>query len=247
MTFQHPFKNLPILLLLAAVAAIAQPKASTANLQIPSALKAKFDAMGTRFSTKGNERAILTGTMSRPGLPSVGAVISYEIPRQFRYQEASKALVHDGEREVGPGSLSDADGGLMESLLEDSMDGLLYTMDRAQLFRPLMNRARLDDGKAANYSGPYVDIYEIALPIPSRGNLLRRKHFYFDSKTLLLDRVVYYSGNVRVETRFQDWRVVNGSPTPGTISRSENGVNKFSFSSQQVSIGAAQVDRTFQP
>ncbi len=67
MTFQHPFRNLPILLVLGAVAAVAQPKASTANLQIPSALKAKFDAMGTRFSTKGNERAIALDARGGPG------------------------------------------------------------------------------------------------------------------------------------------------------------------------------------
>ena len=203
--------------------------------------------MGDRFSSKGNERTVLTGTMLRAGSAPVPAVISYEIPRQIRYEEASKLLIHDGVRVVGQGSLPGADAAVLESLLEDSMDGLLYTLPRAQLFRPLMYRARLDDGKASSYPGPYDDIYEIALPILSLGNTVRRKHFYIDSKTHLLDRVVYYTGIVRIETRFQKWYLVSGSPIPGSISRSENGVHQFTFTPVQVTIGPAQTDRAFVP
>jgi hypothetical protein len=229
------------------ITAEAQVRQVNVQLNVPQALKAKAKAMGTRFAARGNERTIMVGTMSRPGSAPVAAVVSYEIPRQIRYEEAGRVLVHDGERGTGQGSLADADAVVLESLLEDSMDGLLYTMPRAQLFRPLLYRARLDDGKALNYTGPYVDIYEIALPILSLGNTVRRKHFYFDSRTHLLDRVVYFTGKVRVETRFQNWRLVSGSQIPGTVSRFEDGIVKFTFTPGQVSIGPAQADRTFLP
>ena len=235
---------LPVVALLTAQ---GQVKQVNVELNVPHALKAKADAMGPRFSTRGNERTVIAGTMTRPGSASVNAVVSYEIPRQMRYEEPGKSLIHDGQRGVGQGPLADSDASVLESLLEDSMDGLLYTMPKAQLFRPLMNRARLDDGKAPNYIGPYVDIYEIALPVLSLGNTVRRKHFYFDSKTHLLDRVVYFIGLVRVETRFQNWRLVSGSPIPGTVSRSENGLNKFTFTPAQINIGPAQADRAFLP
>ena len=230
-----------------------QPQVKEVNAQqnIPLALKAKAEAMGKRFAVRGNERTVMTGTMTRAGAGPVAAVVTYEIPRQIRYQEPHRAVTHDGERPAGPGAgqgaLAEADENVLESLLEDAMDGLLYTLPKAQLFRPLVYRARLDDGKASNYAGPYVDVYEIALPILTKNSTPRRKHFYFDSKTHLLDRVVYFTNSVRVETRFQNWRLVDGSQIPGSVSRVEGGVTKFTFTPAQVSIGPAQNDRAFLP
>lgn len=74
------------------------------------------------------------------------------------------------------------------------MDALIYTVADAKLFRLLMNRARLDDGSASKYSGRYVDIYQLILPVPSLGSVFRTKNFYFDSETGLLDRVTYRGG-----------------------------------------------------
>ena len=41
---------------------------------------------------------------------------------------------------------------VIETAFEDSIDGLLFKMGKVEHFRNLMNRGRLDDGKAPNYT-----------------------------------------------------------------------------------------------
>ena len=191
--------------------AMAQGHAPVSAVPVPGALKSKVSALGDRF-VKGNERLVLSGSITRPGAAATPVSLVYQMPGKIRYQEGTTTLVFDGTQAKGSQSLSTADQDLLESLLDDSMEGLVYSVPRAMLFRPLMYRARLDDGKSKGYSGPYVDIYEIILPVASqRATVRRQKHFYFDSTTELLARVVYLSGadgSVRVETHFQNWQMV---------------------------------------
>jgi hypothetical protein len=188
--------------------------------------------------------------MARGKSASVRFSAVLEIPRKIRYQEDnSKTIVWDGTKTKASAQVSDSDEDLLESLFEDSMDGMVYTISQAKLFRPLMYRARLDDGKSKSYAGPYVDIFEIILPVPSKAAAtVRQKHFYFNSQTELLDRVLYLSGpkgSVRVETRFQNWRLVNKTWVPGSITRAENGVDLLTFTVIGAEVGASQQDQTF--
>lgn len=244
---------LPIIVLapLAWQAAIAQQAKRASNvLLVPTELKSKAAALGGRFA-KGKERITLAGTISRPRSAPVRFSAVFELPRKVRYQEENaKTVIFDGEKTKSSGQLAKGDTDLLESLFEDSMDGMLYALAEARFFRPLMYRARLDNGRSQGYTGPYFDIYELVLPVVSHGpSTVRRKHFYFNSQTELLDRVLYLSdgpiGGVRVETRFGGWRLVNDTWVPGIVTRAEEGVEQFSLSILTADVGTAKQDLAF--
>jgi hypothetical protein len=216
---------------------------------VPSGLQRNVKALGKRYS-KGYERVTLSGSLNRNGQSSAVLTAVYEPSRKVRLQvNGGKTVVYDGSSVKGSSGLSSTDEDMIESLFEDSPDGVFYEVSRARLFRPLMYRARLDDGKAANYTGSYVDIYEMILPIPTRSNnTTRQKHFYFDSSTGLLFKVVYLDatkGGTRVETVFQNWKSVSGTVIPGLITRLENGAAKLTFTVTDVSVGATPNDNSF--
>jgi hypothetical protein len=216
---------------------------------VPPALATKLAALGTRFAVTGSERLTIVGSIVRPSAAAVPVHIVYQIPRKFHYSEGTKTITYDGANYYYSASPSAADTGLCESLFEDSVDGLFYNIPNASLMRNLMSRARLDDGKAKNYTGPYLDIFQLILPLPSLPNDPRRtKFFYFDSPTQLLDRVRYLSGTngqTAVETGFKTWQRVAGSSAPSVITRTENGVLQFTLTSTSASITAAASDATF--
>jgi hypothetical protein len=209
---------------------------------VPPVLKGPLSAMGSRFSAPGQERLVIGGNLS--GSSVTGATtVTYESPRKFRFQGGGNVIAFDGNAITKNAAKAAADDQLVESLFEDSFDGLIFNLQNATLFRLLMTRARLDDGKAAGYKGPWVDIYQVALPVPSvTGAPIRIKHLYFDSTTNLLDRVRYRtgtSGQTRVETTFQNWKNVNNSLAPQTVARAENGVVQFTLNASGSQTAAA--------
>jgi hypothetical protein len=221
---------------------------SSSAPNVPIGLQRNVKALGTRFTT-GYERVTLAGSLTRNGEKATTLTAVYEPSRKMRLQGGDgKNVVYDGSAVKGSSSVSSSDEDLMESLFEDSPDGMLYLLPQARLFRPLMYRARLDDGKAAKYTGSYVDIYELILPVPTRAKTTaRQKHFYFDSDTGLLMKVVYLDANSgnKVQTLFQNWKLVNGTMTPGLITRVENGTTKLSFTVSDASVGASSKDNSF--
>jgi hypothetical protein len=91
-----------------------------------------------------------------------------------------------------------------------------------------------DPRVAPNYTGARYDVYEVIAPARSRQERqLRSKRYYFDSKTGFLDSTRYSAPSsspaLPVETRFSNWRMVEGSAYPGRIDRYENGNLIFSF------------------
>ena len=125
--------------------------------EVPVAFQAKVRALGDRFFVRGKERLTLGGSIQRPGEVSVPVTLTYEIPRKFRYQEGAKSIVFDGVSGSLSSATASADAALAESLFEDMIDGLLPNIHNGSLVRPLINRARLDDGISKGYSGPYLD------------------------------------------------------------------------------------------
>jgi len=61
----------------------------------------------------------------------------------------------------------------------------------------------------------------------------RSRLYYFDSLTGLLQSTRYYDRSrptpVKLETRFSDWRSIDGSAYPGRLDRYERGQRVFSF------------------
>lgn len=215
---------------------------------VPIDLRHVVSAVGDRFLVAGKERMVMRGTLSLGSAAPKSVVVISEIPRRFSYQEDSgSSVVTNGVATTA--NLSVDYLAVLQSLFEDALDGMLYQVATAARFRPLMHRARTDDGKAKIYNGPYVDIYDLVLSEPSLGRTSQQKHFYFDSTTHLLSQVVYITGApqslIKVATTFTNWQLVNGIQVPGTIARTENGAHKLTFTTTQTTFGAALGSNTF--
>jgi hypothetical protein len=79
--------------------------------------------------------------------------------------------------------LSDSDLGILESLANDSGEAFLYAYMHGHAQRFLGGRFRTDNGKTANYAGPWYDIYESVAPDKAATLVLpaTQKFYHFDS------------------------------------------------------------------
>jgi hypothetical protein len=215
---------------------------------VPPGFEPKLRALGDRYTTTGKERITLRVSIQKGGAAAVPATMIYQLGGNFSYVDGLSSIVFNSLTSLF--SLVNADNeALMETVFEDSIDGLLFKIPKLGHFRNLMNRARLDDGTTPNYAGPYLDVYQVLVPLPSLpGTPRRTKHFYFDSSTQLLDRVRFVdttSGQVLVEELYQNWIVQNGVPVPSVISRTEGGVARFTVTVNSIIVGPAVSDGAF--
>ena len=107
--------------------------------------------------------------------------------------------------------------------------------------RFLGSRFRLDDGSSVDYSGPYYDVYKVADQVKTSPDEREQlKLYYFNSETLLLERVTYEltrnGSTVKVEERLGDWTREQGQQVARRIERFENGESVF-----VLTIGAAHL------
>jgi len=215
-------------------------------IRVPIGFQRKVKDVGLHFTTPGNERLTFTGMVKHGSSTPVPMIAVYELPRKFKYQEGSQTLVFNGASLNSQVRPSADDLGVLESLFEDSMDGLFPSLAQAGLFRHLMNGGRLDDGLPNSYKGPLLSVFQVVLPASSLpGAPQRTKHLFIVSQTNLLDRVRYFSGGTSNETTFQNWRTFNGTFAPTLITRKEAGVMKFAATISAVSVAAAANDNTF--
>jgi hypothetical protein len=130
------------------------------------------------------------------------------------------------------GTIDSGERDIIETLVYDAADHFFTMQMRGEATRFLGGRFRMDDGSAANYSGPYYDIYQVGDQIKaSVDGRQQGKHYYFNSDTLLLERVRYQinRGGTRVEVDnlIGDWRKEQGQQIARRIERIENGSSVF--------------------
>jgi hypothetical protein len=114
----------------------------------------------------------------------------------------------------------EAEQDLMETLVYGSAEHFFDTQMGGMATRFLGSRFRLDDGSSADYSGPYYDVYKVADQIKTSPDEREQlKLYYFNSETLLLERVTYEinrnGSTVKVEERLGDWTKEQGQEDGG--------------------------------
>ena len=114
----------------------------------------------------------------------------------------------------------------------------------------LGSRFRLDDGSRTDYDGPYYDIYKVAEQIQTGDESRERlKLYYFNSETLLLERVSYEidraGATVKVEERLSGWTKEQGQQIAQRIERIENGEQVFVFTVRTASLSPRANDGVF--
>jgi hypothetical protein len=203
-------------------------------------------AMGDRLEKPGRERLSVSGTLSRADAKAEEVTALWEFPDRLRLtrQKGNQARViaFDGEQvKAGGNPLDEAEQDLIETLVYGSAEHFFETQMQGMATRLLGSRFRLDDGSSADYTGPYYDVYKVADQIntsPDRREQI--KLYYFNSDTLLLERVVYEinrnGSTVKVEERLGDWTREQGQQVARRIERFENGESVF-----VLTIGAAHL------
>jgi hypothetical protein len=196
-----------------------------------------LNALGDRLEKPGRERLSVTGTLSRADSKAEEVTAVWEFPDRLRLtrQKGNQARViaFDGEQVKAAGNaLDEAEQDLIETLVYGSAEHFFDTQMEGMATRFLGSRFRLDDGSTADYSGPYYDVYKIADQVKTSADQREQlKLYYFNSDTLLLERVVYEinrnGATVRVEERLGDWTREQGQQVARRIERFENGESVF--------------------
>jgi hypothetical protein len=205
-----------------------------------------LNAMGDRLEKPGRERLSVTGTLSRADAKAEEMTAVWEFPDRLRLtrQKGNQARViaFDGEQvKAGGNPLDEAEQDLIETLVYGSAEHFFETQMQGMATRLLGSRFRLDDGSSADYSGPYYDVYKVADHVKTSAEQSERvRLYYFNSDTLLLERVAYEINRngsiVKVEERLDNWTSEEGQQVARRIERFENGESVF-----VLTIGAAHL------
>jgi hypothetical protein len=215
-----------------------------------------LNALGDRLEKPGRERLNVTGTLTRTKDSQTEDVIAvFEFPDRLRVttQKGSqtRVITFDGEQAEATGNaLNTTDRDVMETLIYGSAEHFFTTQIQGMATRFLGSRFRLDDGSAADYNGPYYDVYKVADQVKTAADHRQQlKLYYFNSETLLLERVVYEvtrNGSVlNVEERIGDWTKEQNQQVARRIERFENGESVFVLTVRTAGLSARADDGIF--
>ena len=209
-----------------------------------------LNALGDRLEKPGRERLNLTGTLSR-GNSSEEVVAVFEFPERLRLtiQKGSEIRVisFDGEH---ANSVDSVDEDLLETLVYGSAEHFFNTQMQGMSTRLLGSRFLLHRGSTADFIGPYYDVYKVTDQIKtSHDQREQYKFYYFNSDTLLLERVTYEinrnGATVNVEERLGDWAREEGQQVARRIERFENGELVFVLTVRTARLSPRADDAVF--
>lgn len=216
-------------------------------------LQMHLNALGNRLEKAGKERLTIAGELrsaaeSQPR--EIAATLEYPGKLRLGIQNGQQnRLITFDEQEIKGQAASD-DLDLIESLSYDSAEHFFATRMKGSAMRFLGSRFRTDDGSNPDYSGPYFEIYKIADRIETSRQERAAKLYYFNSDTLLLERVTYVinrnGAEINVETKLSDWRDEDGQKVPRRIERLENGKSVFVLNIRSTQFGRRADDGIFQ-
>ena len=195
-----------------------------------------LNALGDRLEKPGKERLSVTGTLSRANDSKTEIVAVFEFPDRLRLTmqkgNQSRVITFDGEQTKAGNPLDTEEQDLIETLMYGSAEHFFNTQMQGMATRFLGSRFRLDDGSSPNYDGPYYDVYKVSEQIRTSAEQRERlKLYYFNSETLLLERVsyeIYRNGSaIKVEERLRGWTKEQGQHVARRIERLENGESVF--------------------
>ncbi len=219
-------------------------------------LREVLKVLGDRLERPGRERLILQGNLSRTGSTrreQVPVRLIVEFPDRLRLEEQAgnqaRVTGYDGKTTWRTGAtLTAQDEDEVESLLFDSVERFLAAQMQGAATRLLGLRFRLDDGMAAKYDGPFYDLYQVIDRATAKTNAQPpAKLYYFNSDTLLLERVSYRAvdSGARVEVQLSLWHRLGDQRVPGKIIRSENGEPVFTFTVNAAGFSSRANDGIF--
>ena len=215
-----------------------------------------LNALGDRLERPGRERLSVTGTLTRTkGSQPEQVVAVFEFPDRLRLTVQrgmqTRVITFDGEQATSAGNpLDAAERDLIETLVYGTAEHFFTTQMQGQATRFLGSRFRIDDGSSVDYSGPYYDVYRVTEQIKTSAEQIeQQKLYYFNSETLLLERVRYEinrnGSTVKVEERLGAWVKEQGQQVARRIERFENGESVFVLTVSTAGLSARANDGVF--
>ena len=201
----------------------------------PGSLRPEFQValehFGSRLSVPGREALLLVGTIAHDGGAKAPFQASMEAPDKVRFEEGSPGSAtlsgFDGTQHwSNKASVVRADEALLETVLFNSFERLLFRQQAGQATRKIGSRFRVDGGASgAAYTGPVYDIYAVYDDLPGNGKSRQTwKWYYLNSNTLLLERIEYQGADgTTTTTLLEQWTQFGGDWVPRSIRRIENG------------------------
>jgi hypothetical protein len=221
--------------------------------QLSPRLAMNLHALGNRLEKPGQERVSLVGTWRVTGMAQPREfAATMEFPDRLRLVVGgpqNHVITFDGQqtKAAQPPVADDLD--LIETLNYDSAERFFAAQMQGNATRFLGARFRTDDGSNPDYDGPYFDIYKIADQIKTSEQERPAKLYYFNSDTLLLERVTYVvnrdGSEINVETKLSDWRGTEGQQFARRIERFENGKSVFVLTIQSAGLARRADDGIF--
>jgi hypothetical protein len=220
--------------------------------QLSPRLMMNLNALGNRLEKPGQERLSLVGTWRITGAGPREFAATLEFPDKLRLTVGgpqNRVITFDGQQTKTSQTPAPDDLDLIETLACDSAEHFFAAQMQGNATRFLGARFRTDDGSTPDYDGPYFDIYKIADQIKTSQQDRPAKLYYFNSDTLMLERVTYDinrgGSEINVETKLGDWRVIDGQRVAQRIERFENGKSVFVLTIRSAGLGRRADDGIF--
>jgi hypothetical protein len=218
---------------------------------VPSALHSHAAALGDRVLVAGKERSVLAGQFADDSGKRVVVRLTLQLPALFILEGLNPGdppITFDGETRKHRQSRGEES--LVETFSSDTTEGMFASVKDGAAVQMIARRVDSDPTRERGKSSTLYDIFEVSAPVRSSATYLERlKRYVFDSQTGLLASTQYLdemsSPPMAVETRFSDWRQVEGSAYPGRIERLENGRTVFSLSVHAIEAAPRQDPASF--
>jgi hypothetical protein len=232
---------------------VSRSKSNVNRGRLSSRLARNLIALGDHLEKPGKERLTITGELrSSLNSPAREIAATLEFPDKLRLGiqngQQNRLITLDKQGIKGEPAADEID--LIESLSYDSAEHFFDTQMRGNAMRFLGSRFRTDDGSNPDYNGPYYDVYKIADRIDASGEERAAKLYYFNSETLLLERVTYVinrnGSEINIETTLSDWSDEDGQKVARRIERLENNKSVFVLSIRSAKFGKRSDDGIFQ-
>jgi hypothetical protein len=219
-------------------------------------LRENLKTLGNRLESPGKERLTVTGALTRAGdLQPLAVTAILQFPDQLRVTLQlgiqARVLTFDGNAAHAVGEPPDSrELDLIELVVYDMAEHFFAHQEQGMATRFLGDHFRLDDGSQTDYVGPFYDVYEVVERVNTTNPTRRQsKLYFFNSNTLLLDRVTYSrernGSQVAVEIQISNWQSVQGQQVPARIVRLENQQSVLTLTLNSTSLSPKVDDAIF--
>lgn len=214
--------------------------------QTLSELKPYAIAPGQRLHTPGRETITASGslTLFEDGRQRTEAVhILWQLPMKVRVKREGAPLVFDRNNPEQTMSGAQKTIDVIQTLLEDSVEGLFALQKERISLRYLGSGFKLE---GAGESDPGMDVVMVTYSDKFHSGQPILKSYWFDSSTKLLGVVAYTSASgAATHVVVGDWRDVSGEKIPFRVERWEDNKPAMRLILESAAVSAKANDDTF--